>query len=81
MFTKMIVYNEFTVPLTYCNMKLQFNGHYLLSYFKDEGKKDVITAKLVSLEQEMAMERKQRKKSQTFYKKLTEPNAKQTKGT
>ncbi|KAK7109186.1 uncharacterized protein [Littorina saxatilis] len=46
----------------------------------DKDNKASITSKLASVEQELTMQRRQRRKSQTFYKKLTEPGAKQPKG-
>ncbi|KAK7479244.1 hypothetical protein BaRGS_00029492, partial [Batillaria attramentaria] len=46
----------------------------------DEDNKATIESRLSSVEQEIAVQRKQRRKSQAFYKKLTEPGSKQTKG-
>ncbi|XP_076460857.1 uncharacterized protein LOC143293637 isoform X2 [Babylonia areolata] len=46
----------------------------------DEKNKPFIEAKLASLDQEIGMLRRERRKSQAFYKRLTDPGVKQPKG-
>ena len=48
--------------------------------WQDEDNRASMAAKLSSVEQELSMQRRQRRKSQAFYKRLTEPGAKQAKG-
>lgn len=55
-------------------------GELKAVHWQDEDNKASIANKLMAVEQELTMQRRQRRKSQAFYKRLTEPGNKQPKG-